>query len=144
MEQRRTLMMALCRTRRAWTNHTKSVALSIGIPESYRIVISYLARNPGANQRKIAEFSNVTTSAVNQSVKNMLAEGYVRKEQDGSDRRNSRLFLTEKGEEIGRLLRERLHKSDEMITSLVTPEKEAEVIRLLDQIYNCLQEELTC
>jgi len=144
MEHRRTLMMAIGRTRHAWMNHTKSVALSIGIPESYRVVISYLARNPGANQRKIAEFSNVTTSAINQTVKNMIADGYVQKETDDCDRRNTKLFLTEKGEEAALLLREKLHKSDEVITALITQEKEAEIIAVLDRIYDCLQEELTC
>ena len=144
MEHRRTLMMAIGRPRRAWMNHTKSVAHSIGIPESYRVVISYLARSPGANQRMIAEFSNVTTSAINQTVKNMIAEGYVQKETDGCDRRNTKLFLTEKGENVALLLRERLHKSDEVITALITPEKEAEIIAVLDRIYDCLQEESTC
>ena len=144
MEQRRTLMMALGRTRRAWTNHIKTVASSIGIPESYHVVILYLSRNPGANQRKIAEFSNVTTSAINQTLKGMIADGYVQKETDGCDRRNSKLFLTEKGERVALLLREKLHRSDEKITNMITPEKEAEMIAILDRIHECLQEELMC
>ena len=144
MEHCRTLMMALGRTRRAWMNHTKSVALSLGIPESYRVVIMYLSRNPGANQRIIAEFSNVTTSAINQTVKGMIADDYVQKETDGCDRRNSKLFLTEKGEQVALLLREKLHRSDEKITNMITPEKEAEIIAILDRIHDCLQEELTC
>ena len=143
MEKRRTLMMAMARTRRAWTNHVKEVALDIGIPDSYRMVISYLHRNPGANQRNIAEFADVTTSAVNQTVKSMLEEGYLRKETDECDKRHSRLYLTEKGEEIGKKLRERLSASDEVITDLVTPEKEAELIELLDKITDCIRRDLT-
>ena len=140
MERRRTLMMAMARTRRAWTNHVKEVALEIGIPDSYRTVISYLHRNPGANQRNIAEFADVTTSAVNQTVKNMQEEGYLKKETDDCDKRHSKLFLTEKGEKIGAKLRERLSASDAVITALVTPEKEAELIELLDKITECIRE----
>ena len=140
MERRRTLMMAMARTRRAWTNHVKEVALEIGIPDSYRTVISYLHRNPGANQRNIAEFADVTTSAVNQTVKSMQEEGYLKKETDDCDKRHSKLFLTEKGEKIGAKLRERLSASDAVITAMVTPEKEAELIELLDKITECIRE----
>ncbi len=142
MERKRTLMMAMARTRRAWSNHVKEIALEIGIPDSYRMVISYLSRNPGSNQRNIAEFADVTTSAVNQTVKSMMEEGYLWKETDGCDKRHTKLFLTEKGEEASRRLRERLHVSDEVITALVTPEREAELIELLDKITDCIRRDL--
>ena len=86
----------------------------------------------------------VTTSAINQTVKSMLAEGYLRKETDGSDKRHSKLFLTEKGEEAAMKLRERLHTSDDIITALITSEKEAEFIELLDQITDCIRRDLSC
>lgn len=144
MERKRTIMMAISRTRHVWDNHVKEVALSVGIPDSYRTIIMFLSRHPGANQRNIAEFADVTTSAVNQTVKNMIAEGYLRKETDDNDKRHSKLYLTEKGEEISRTLRERLQASDERITSLITPEKEAEMMELLDQIINCIRRDLSC
>ncbi len=143
MERKRTLMMAIARTRRAWNNHVKEIALAVGIPDSYRTIILFLAREPGANQRNIAEFADVTTSAVNQTVKSMMAEGYLRKETDGCDKRHSKLFLTEKGEETAHRLRERLHASDEVITALITPEKEAELIELLDKITDCIRRDLS-
>ena len=142
MERKRTLMMVLARTRRAWVNHMKEIALSIGIPESYRPVISYLNREPGANQRNVAEICDVTTSAINQTIKSMMEEGYVRKETDGNDRRHTKLFLTDKGKEIALKLREKLQQSDQVITDLITPEKAAEMIALLEQIQDCIREEL--
>ena len=144
MERKRTIMMALSRTRRAWDNHVKEVALSVGIPDSYRTVIMYLSRHPGANQRNIAEFADITTSAVNQTVKSMITEGYLRKETDDNDKRYSKLFLTQKGESVSLTLRERLHTSDEVITALITPEKEAEMIALLDKITDCIRRDLSC
>lgn len=144
MERKRSVMMALSRTRRAWDNHIKEIALSVGIPDSYRTVIMYLTRHPGANQRNIAEFADITTSAVNQTVKSMIAEGYLQKEIDTNDKRYSRLFLTEKGEGVAQTLRERLHVSDEVITKLITPEKEAEMIELLDKITDCIRRDLSC
>lgn len=143
MEKRkRSVMMAINRTRRAWIDHTRAVALEIGIPESYRTVIMYLNREPGANQKDIAEFANVTTAAVNQTVKEMIANDYIRKEIDETDRRYTKLYLTEKGKETAAKLREKLHVSDEVITSAITPEKEAEIIALLDKIHDCIRRDL--
>ena len=144
MEQRkRTVMMALSRTRRAWMDHTKAVAQEMGIPDSYRLVIMYLIREPGANQKDIAEFANITTAAVNQTVKEMIANGYLEKQTDEKDRRYTKLYLTEKGREIALMLREKLHTSDEVITAAITPEKEAEMIALLDKIHDCIRRDLT-
>ena len=142
-KEKRRVMMALARTRRAWLGHTKAVAQELGIPDSYRTVISYLHRKPGANQKNIAEFANITTAAVNQTVKEMIADGYVEKVTDESDRRYTKLYLTEKGRETAVRLREILHNSDEVITSAITPEKEDEMIELLDKIYDCIRRDLS-
>lgn len=142
-QRKRTVMMALNRTRRAWVDHTKAIARDVGIPDSYREIISYLHRNPGANQRNIAEFCNVTTAAINQTLKDMLAGEYVRKETDETDRRYTKLFLTEKGERAAGRVRERLQMSDEVITAAITPEKEAEMIELLDKIYDLIRRDLS-
>lgn len=144
MEHRkRTVMKALMRTRRAWLDHTREVARKIGIPDSYRKIIMYLDRAPGANQKNIADHADITTAAVNQIVKEMISEGYVQKEQDSADRRYTKLYLTEKGLEAAGRLREILHHSDEVITSVIGPEKEAEMIELLDKIHDCIRRDLT-
>jgi DNA-binding MarR family transcriptional regulator len=144
MEKRkRTVMMAIARTRRVWMDHTKALAQEIGIPDSYRMVIMYLVREPGANQKDIAEFANITTAAVNQTVKEMIANGYLEKQTDEKDRRYTKLYLTEKGGEIALKLKEKLHISDEVITAAITPEKEAEMIELLDKIQECIRRDLT-
>jgi len=142
-KRKRTVMKALGRTRRAWLEHTRAVAFKVGIPDSYRTVIMYLGREPGANQRDIARFADVTTAAINQIVKDMVQEGYVEKRMDEKDRRYTRLYLTEKGEETGEKLREILSHSDEVITAAISPEKEEEMIALLDKIYECIRRDLS-
>lgn len=137
------VMMAIGRTRRAWVDYTKTVALEIGIPDSYRTIISFLARHPGSNQKNIAEFADITTAAVNQTVRNMITDNYVRKETDENDKRYTRLYLTEKGEITAAKVRERLFRSDDVITAAITPEKEAEMIELLDKIYDCIRRDLS-
>lgn len=142
IEPKRSVMMAIHRTRRAWLDHTRAVALEFGIPDSYRTVIMFLIRNPGSSQKAIAEHANITTAAINQTVRDMIRDGFVRKETDEADRRYTRLYLTEKGEQTADGMRDRLHASDEVITRLISPEKEAEMIDLLDRIHDCIRKDL--
>lgn len=142
MTRRQTLMRSVARARRAWTDHVREIALAEGIPDSYRTIFLYLHRHPGSSQRNIAEFAGVTTSAINQAVKGMLEEGYLRKETDPTDKRNTRLFLTEKGDDVGKKLREKLDASDDAITAVIGAEKEAELIAFLENIADYIRKDL--
>lgn len=142
MRKRQTLMRAIGRARRAWDNHVKHVTLVEGIPDSYRTVLMFLLRHPGSTQRNIAEFAGITTSAVNQVVKNMQEESYVVKETDPVDKRNCKLYLTEKGTVIATEVFNKLDASDDAITTHFGAENEAELIALLDELTEYIQEEL--
>ena len=143
MTRRQTIMRSVAKARRAWQNHVRTIALEEGIPESYRTVLMYLLRHPGANQRNIAEFAGITTSAVNQTVKAMLEEEYLNKENDPTDKRHSKLYLTEKGGAIARRVYDRLDTSDDAITAMLGPEREAELIALLDGLAEFIRKDLT-
>lgn len=143
MKTGKTLMRAAGAARRAWKQYVREIAWSEGIPESYRTVLMYLHRHPGAGQRSIAEFSGVTTSAVNQTVKSMLAEGCLRKEPDESDKRGTRLYLTEKGEETAAKLYRKLDAANDAITALLGAQKEAEMIELLEKVTEYIRKDLT-
>ena len=143
MTQRQTIMRAVAKARRAWQDHVRQIALEEGIPESYRTILMYLLRHPGANQRNIAEFAGITTSAVNQTVKQMLEEGYLSKETAPSDKRHSKLLLTEQGESIARRVFDRLDASDDAITAMLGPGKEAELIALLDRLADFVRKDLS-
>lgn len=142
MPKRRTIMRAIGHTRRSWDNHIKRITLAEGIPDSFRQVIMFLHHNPGSSQRSVAEFAGVTTSAVNQTVKAMVEEGYLRKEADPCDKRNTKLFLTEKGECISDKLLKQLDDADNAITSFLGAQKEAELMELLDALAEFVRKEL--
>ena len=143
VNRRQTLMRSIARARGAWTNHVREIALAEGIPDSYRTVLMYLLRHPGASQRNIAEFAGITTSAVNQTVRSMQEEDYLRKETDLSDKRNSRLFLTEKGSAIAIRVYKKLDAADDAITGMLGAEREAELITLLERLADYIRKELS-
>ncbi len=142
MEKRQTIMRSNGRARRRWNALVRQVALKEGIPDSYRQVIMFLNHNPGASQKSIAEFSCVTTSAINQVVKSMLLEGYITKETDNNDKRGCKLYLTEKGLEIAKRLHQRLDEADNAITSFLGIDKEKELIESLEKLADFIQKEL--
>lgn len=142
MNRRQTLMRSVAKVRRAWNSHVRDITLAEGIPDSYRTVLLFLTHHPGSGQRNIAEFAGVTTSAINQVVKSMLEEDYLRKEVDTNDKRNSKLYLTEKGNKVAEKLCEKLDASDDAITALIGPEKEEELIAFLNQLAEYIRRDL--
>ena len=142
MKKRKTLMRSVSRARRAWNNYVKEVALAEGVPDSYRTVLMFLLRHPGSAQRNIAEFAGITTSAVNQVVKSMAEEEYLIKETDPGDKRNSKLYLTEKGTVVATEIFEKLDAADDAITRRIGAEKEAELIAILDELTEFIGREL--
>lgn len=142
MKKRQTVMRSVGRARRVWNNHVKQIAQAEGIPDSYRQVVMFLHHHPGSGQRSIAEFVGVTTSAINQVVKSMLEEDYLRKEADPSDRRGTRLYLTEKGESVASRLREKLDDADSAITAFLGEDREAELIEVLESLADFVRREL--
>ena len=142
MSKRRTLMREIARTRYAWNEYVRAIAQAEGIPDSYRPVIMFLHHHPGFSQRSTAEFVGVTTSAINQVVKNMLEENYLRKEPDPSDKRSCKLYLTERGEAVARRLHEKLDEADDAITALIGAQREEEWMDLLDQLTKFIRKDL--
>ena len=142
--KRRTAMMAVGMTQFVWEKCNRTAAARLGVPESYLKLILFLSRRPGAGQKEIAEFSHVSTAAVNQTVKEMLEAGLIRKEADETDKRRSRLYLTDEGEAAAERMRQSFEDRDARITAALTPEKEQELIGLLDTVRACLEEETLC
>ena len=56
-------------------------------------------RHPGASQDFLVGYFCADKGNVARAVKKLEDEGYIRREPDSADRRQNRIFLTEKGEE---------------------------------------------
>ncbi|MCD7727461.1 MAG: MarR family transcriptional regulator [Ruminococcus sp.] len=136
------LMLNIKSTYKLWTGYMKSLANAAGIPDSYRMVLTFLLRHPGASQKEIAEFRNITTASVSQIVKEMELTGYLRKETDSRDQRYVNLYLTQKGEDCAEELHKRIAKADDDITRLFTTEKESAMIEMLSELSQIIEKEL--
>ncbi len=138
----RPLMMTIKDTYKLWTEYMRSIALELGIPDSYRMVLTFLLRNPGASQKEIAQFRNITTASVSQIIKEMQLKGYVKKEIDDKDQRYVKLYLTEKGIACANELKKKISAADEKITLLLTPQREEEIIAYMLKLSEIIEKEL--
>lgn len=136
----RPLMFDMKFTARAWEDYVNRLAAEAGIPGSYRPIVAFLARHPGANQRMIAEHNRVTSAAVSQTVRDMINEGYIYRESDSDDLRASKLFLAEKGLIVDGKLRSKVDDAERAISSALSPEQLAEFTNTLHLIYNVIKE----
>ena len=142
MEQSKPLMLTIKRLEKEWSRYLRKVSVQIGMPDSYRQIIMYLSRNPGANQKQIAEFSHMTNAAISQTIKEMILSGYVIKESDMNDQRYYKLYLTDKARENVEIIREKIYATDDFITKIVTPQKEAEIVDVLTNLAEIIKKEM--
>ena len=142
MENKRPLMYTIKQLDKEWIKYIKRTSGELGISDTFRQIIMYLSRNPGANQKNIAEFCNMTGAAVSQTIKDMQFAGLIRKETDEADQRFYKLYLTDKAKEKVGYIRSKIFEADNFVTGIVSPEKEAEVVEILSALTEAIRKEV--
>lgn len=78
----------------------KLCSSKIGIfPAQHRILMQ-LAVNPGINQKELARKLNVSPATVAISIKKLIKEGYISRENQKEDNRNNLLTITDSGRDV--------------------------------------------
>lgn len=138
----RPLMLEIRDTYRLWAGYMKEVAARAGVPDSYRMVLTFLLRHPGASQKELAAHCGITTASVSQTVKEMRLTGYLGQQTDERDQRYVRLYLTASGEACARSIRAQLKRADGRISELLAPEREEMLRSLLKELRQIVEEDL--
>ena len=104
-------------------------------------IIEYLYRHRDEPvfQRDIEREFSITRSTVTNILQLMERKGYIERQSVPQDARLKRLVLTEKGACIHEKTMQSLHQTDEFVESLLTPEENAELLRLLNKLRKGLQ-----
>ncbi len=136
------LMLTIKDTYKLWAGYMKSLAAEAGVPDSYRGVLTYLSKNPGANQKEVAAHRNITNASISRIVKEMQMTGYLEKETSQRDQRYVKLYLTEKGEACAKEIRKKIHAADDIITASFTAAREKELISMLNELSEIIEKEL--
>ena len=104
-------------------------------------IMEYLYRHSETPvfQRDIEREFSITRSTVTNILQLMERKGYIERQSVPQDARLKKLVLTEEGARIHEKTLHSLHQTDEFVESLLTPEENAEFLRLLNKLREGLQ-----
>lgn len=98
-------------------------------------VLLFLANNPGFDTaREITLLRGLSKSQVSQAVELLAAEGLLRREPDGGDRRVVHLAITDLGEPLARRCQDLQAECAGRLLEGLTPEEAAQFRRLLETV----------
>ncbi len=105
------------------------------------LIVLYAGRHPGASQEDVVAFFALDKASVARGARRLEELGHLRREQDPVDRRQYRLFLTEGGEEMRRII-DRAHLDfQRQLSQGVSLEDWAALAALLERLEeNCGRE----
>ncbi len=106
------------------------------LQDSARLIMHELSHSDGCSQLELVHATHLKPPTVSVTLKSMEAEGLVRREADVMDMRVTRVFLSEKGREHNRRVRERLLTLDDELMRDFTAEEMQLLLDLLRRMRN--------
>ena len=99
-------------------------------------ILAYLyeSRDREVFQRDVERAFSITRSTVTNILQLMEKKGYIRRMSVPQDARLKRLVLTDAGAQAHQQIMRSLRQTDQYITSLLTAEENAELLRLLNKL----------
>ena len=104
-------------------------------------ILSYLYHHTDAPvfQRDIEREFSITRSTVTNILQLMEKKGYIERRSVPRDARLKQLILTEQGVQFHEKTLLSFHQTEECVNALLSPEEQAELLRLLNKLRNGLQ-----
>lgn len=100
-----------------------------------------VSNEPGITLHELSQKLGVSTPAVTQVIASLEKSGFIRRETDATDKRLRRLYLSEQGLAIELELNTVFDDFIQLNSSILTPEENIELERLLTKLYDALHEE---
>ena len=100
----------------------------IGMRYSYRHVLKPLVDNESLNQLELVKLTNLKAPTISITLRNMEHDGIVRREKNDDDRRETHVYITEKGKKMYAKVLAALDKAEETMLRGVS-EKELKILR---------------
>jgi DNA-binding MarR family transcriptional regulator len=108
----------------------------LGIHPGQDRLLSELWLKDGLSQTELIERLSVEPPTVTGTLQRLERDGFVRREPDSSNRRISRVLLTEAGRELERPVREAWREAEAEIGRDLSPAERDELVVLLDKVYS--------
>jgi MarR family transcriptional regulator, organic hydroperoxide resistance regulator len=126
---------------RAVKTHLEGKLLTYGVHAGQQFILESLWREDGLTPGELAQRIGVETPTVTRAAQRMEVTGLVRRIPDPDDARLVRVYLTERGREVQKLLPTMLGSATEEVLAGLTQEERTELVRLLKRVQKNLLEE---
>ncbi len=115
---------------------------SIGMRASYRHVMKPLMEGDGLTQLDLVKITKLKAPTISITLRNMEREGIVRREKNDNDRRETHVYITDKGRAMHTKVLEAFDKAEKLMLNGLS-EKELEAVRVfMDKMIGNLRNEL--
>lgn len=121
-------------------NHMRYETEKAGINDTYRPIVLLLSREDNLTQAEIASKIHLSTPSTSLTLQKMEAEGIIERKTDEEDRRQVRICLTSKGNELFKKLIELVHHVEEDVYGDISDDVQKEVNEVLKKIINRFNE----
>lgn len=102
--------------------------------DSARLMMHALEHGDGVSQLFLTEVTHLKPPTVSVTLRKMEEEGLVKREQDQTDQRMTRVYLTEKGEEHNHRVWERLQELEALLLNGFSAEELEQMRKLLERM----------
>ena len=126
---------------RAVKAYLESRLLAHGVHAGQQFILECLWQEDGLTPGELAQRVGVETPTVTRAAQRMEATGLVRRIPDEEDARLVRVYLTERGREVQRLLPALLRTATEEVLEGLAQKERAELVRLLKRVQQNLLKE---
>lgn len=115
---------------------------SIGMRASYRHVMKPLMENDGLTQLDLVKITNLKAPTISITLRNMEREGIVRREKNDNDRRETHVFITDKGRRMHAKILKAFDKAEEIMLNGLTQKELDTLGKILGKMEDNLKNEL--
>ncbi len=115
---------------------------SIGMRASYRHVLKPLMEGDGLTQLDLVKITKLKAPTISITLRNMEREGIVRREKNDDDRRETHVYITDKGREMHAKVLEAFDKAEKLMLSGISDKELDSVGKLMEKMIGNLKSEL--
>lgn len=128
---------------RLWNAAYEEHAKEAGLSYTSLQILNVIARIPGCTQKMLCEQCYLPKQTINTVITSFLKKGWIELVEMPEDRRNKKILLTEKGDEVcGRILKP-VRESELSALGDMTQEERDELIRLTRKYVTACRDELS-
>ncbi len=106
----------------------------IGMRASYRHVLKPLMEQDGMTQLELVNITKLKAPTISITLRNMEREGIVRREKNDNDRRETHVFITDKGREMHAKVLEAFDKAEAVMLAGISKKELESIGKLMEKM----------